>query len=84
MRPEVVVPIVVGLGAIVIGILLVKYRKQARDFVIKSEAPIVGKSRAQRWGRLQTPFWAGAVGVGWVGVGLLAITFAIVRLIAGA
>jgi hypothetical protein len=73
--------LIVGPVAILMGILVVKYRVKLRNFFVGTERAIYGKKAVDGLGKLQTPFWVGFAGVGFVLLGCSALSFGVVRLV---
>jgi hypothetical protein len=73
--------LIVGPAAILMGILVIGYRVKLWDFFVATERVMFGKKAGEGLGKLQTPFWVGFAGVGFVLLGCSAMSFGVVRLV---
>ena len=73
--------LIIGPIAVIGGILIVRFRKTLRDWVVSSEKNALGEERGNTLGLLQTPFWAGVTGVMIASIGLTMIGFGLVALV---
>lgn len=83
-EPSLVVPLVVGIIALVGGLLLIRYRKSVYDMTVKVQRGLVGRPTSRAFERLQSPFWIGVVGVGASVMGVVLIAACVVAFVRAA
>lgn len=72
--------LIVGVLAVIMGILTVRHRRRLNDVIYKSQRTMFGRRAADVSAGRQTPLMMGVVGVGIVGIGVLMLGFGIVGL----
>lgn len=78
---QVLIYLLVGLGAIVAGVMIVRFRKALWEQTRKRQRRLVGRSASAAFERLQSSFWVGFVGVIAVGIGLTMICLGIASVV---
>ncbi|KTR78458.1 hypothetical protein NS234_03085 [Microbacterium oxydans] len=68
--------LIIGLLALVLGMLTIRYRRRLNDAVYKNQKAMFGQRAARASAGRQTPFMMGVVGAGIVLVGLVMLAFA--------
>ncbi|MBZ4488068.1 hypothetical protein LQ938_11680 [Microbacterium sp. cx-55] len=72
--------LVVGSIAVVLGILVMVFRRRLHAATAAIEHAIVGRRGAERLLRLQKPYWVGLAGFGSVMIGALMLFYGVVGL----
>lgn len=73
--------LIVGLFAVAIGILIIRYRRPLNEAVFKSQRSMFGERIAQASAGRQRPFMMGVVGALTVLIGLLMLTAATIGMV---
>ncbi|MGO4299405.1 hypothetical protein [Leifsonia sp. RAF41] len=73
--------LIIGPLVIVIGVLVIVFRRQVRDATVNAEKTAVGDRIGRAAGLLQTPFWVAAAGIIGVLVGILMLIGGVVTLV---
>lgn len=69
--------LVVGSLALVIGIVVIVFRRRLRDFTVEGERTMFGRKVGDAAARMQSPFWVGVAGGGGVAIGFAMIVSAV-------
>jgi len=70
--------LIVGPIALIVGVVVICFRRQLRDWAIESQAGIFGRRVADTAAKLQSPFWVGFVGAAIVLMGIYMVANAII------
>jgi hypothetical protein len=68
--------LIVGGIAVLVGLMVIIFRRRIRDATVRFEKNVVGKQAADELAKLQTPFWVGIAGAGGIAIGLLMLASA--------
>lgn len=72
--------LIVGPIALIVGVVIICFRRPLRDWAAESQAGVFGRRVADTAAKLQSPFWVGFVGAVIVLMGIYMIASAIVTL----